>query len=100
MHGCMYHTQNQMVDVHDEKCTYQLQVSVAIPFLQMKINYNGTIQSHIWSKGPWLERHAISYSCASGLKVIEMNSSICMVNGQWEPDPSDITCTGNHSDTA
>jgi hypothetical protein len=54
-----------------------------------------TVHSH--TEGPWLEGHTISYSCASqGLKVTETNTSTCMDNGQWEPDPSDITCIGNH----
>ena len=54
-----------------------------------------TILRH--TEGPWIEGSIITYSCASGLKVAETNTSTCMDNGQWEPDPSDITCTGNHN---
>ena len=49
------------------------------------------------AEGPWLEGNTISYSCASGLKIAGANTSTCRDNGQWEPDPSDITCTGNHN---
>ena len=55
-----------------------------------------TILSHMHTDGPWLEGSTISYSCPSGLKIAGTNTSTCMDNGQWEPDPSDITCAGNH----
>ena len=51
------------------------------------------------TEGPWLEGNTISYSCPSGLKIAGTNTSTCMDNGQWEPHPSDITCTGNHNST-
>ena len=56
-----------------------------------------TILSHMHTDGPWLEGNIISYSCPSGLKIAGTNTSTCMDNGQWEPHPSDITCTGNHN---
>ena len=58
-----------------------------------------TILSH--TEGPWLQGYTVNYSCASGLKVTdETNSSTCMDDGRWEPDPSDITCTGKYTPAA
>ena len=54
-----------------------------------------TVLNH--TEGPWIEGSIIVYGCASDLKVTETNTSTCMDNGQWEPDPSDIICTGNHN---
>ena len=53
-----------------------------------------TILSH--TEGPWMEGNNITYSCTSDLMVTKINTSICMDNGQWEPDPTNITCTGNY----
>ena len=54
-----------------------------------------TFLSH--TEGPLIEGSNITYNCSPGLKVIESNMSTCMNNGQWEPDPMDITCTGNYT---
>ena len=48
-----------------------------------------TILSH--TEGPWIEGSIIAYGCTSDLRVPETNTSTCMDNGRWKPDPSDIT---------
>ena len=53
-----------------------------------------TFISH--TEGLLIEGSAVTYSCSPGLKVIESNKSTCMDNGQWEPDPLDVTCAGNN----
>ena len=53
-----------------------------------------TVLSH--TEGPLIEGNIVTYSCSPGLKIIESNVSTCMNNGQWEPNPLDITCTGKY----
>ena len=43
---------------------------------------------------PALEGENITFSCNDGLTLIGSNSSTCMENGRWEPDPREVNCTG------
>ena len=36
-----------------------------------------------------------TFSCPLGLEMTGPNSSICMENGEWEPDPREIACKGD-----
>jgi hypothetical protein len=42
---------------------------------------------------PALNGESIMFACASGLKLGGPNSSTCMGNGEWEPDPGKVNCT-------
>ena len=42
--------------------------------------------------GVALEGNIVSFSCSSGLVLTGPNSSICMRNGEWEPDPREVDC--------
>ena len=37
---------------------------------------------------------AVTLSCPTGLVLTEPNSSICMGNGEWEPNPREAKCKG------
>ena len=37
-----------------------------------------------------------TFSCPLGLELIGPNSSTCMQNGEWEPDPREVSCRGVH----
>ena len=39
-----------------------------------------------------VEGTTIKFSCPPGLVIIGPNSASCMKNGEWEPDPSGVTC--------
>ena len=46
---------------------------------------------------PALEGTNVTFQCDSpGLSFFldGPNSSVCKANGQWEPDPSELKCTG------
>ena len=43
---------------------------------------------------PALEGENIIFSCRDELTLIGPNSATCMENGEWEPDPSIVECTG------
>ena len=45
-------------------------------------------------EGPALKGGNIIFSCRDGLTLIGPNSATCMGNGEWEPDLSDVECTG------
>ena len=36
----------------------------------------------------------IQFSCLTGLVLTGPNLSICMGNGEWEPDPREAQCKG------
>jgi hypothetical protein len=41
-----------------------------------------------------VEGTTFTLSCPPGLVLIGPNSTICTKTGQWEPDPSELVCTG------
>ena len=43
---------------------------------------------------PALEGENITFTCNNGLILVGPNSSTCMGNGEWEPDPREVNCTG------
>ena len=44
---------------------------------------------------PALEGQNISFFCPSpGQAISGPNSSICMANGEWDPDPGEVECIG------
>ena len=45
---------------------------------------------------PVLEGENITFTCLSGAILNGPNSSICVENGEWEPDPGEVTCTHEH----
>ena len=36
----------------------------------------------------------VTFGCPLGLALTGPDSSTCMGNGEWEPDPGKVTCTG------
>jgi hypothetical protein len=45
---------------------------------------------------PALEGQAIMFICPRGQILNGSNSATCMGNGEWEPDPREVECTGKH----
>ena len=43
---------------------------------------------------PTLEGESVTFACPPGLINVGSNTSTCMKNGQWNPDPAIVTCTG------
>ena len=41
---------------------------------------------------PVLEGQIITYTCPTGWTLNGSNSSTCMRNGEWEPDPREVEC--------
>ena len=48
---------------------------------------------------PALEGQTITFTCPPGQILNESNSSTCRGNREWEPDPSEIECTGGMGTT-
>ena len=40
-----------------------------------------------------LEGENITFTCPTGTMLTESNMSICVENGEWEPDPRDVECS-------
>ena len=43
---------------------------------------------------PALEGQNITFACPPYQTLNGSNSSTCMGNGEWEPDPREVECTG------
>ena len=43
---------------------------------------------------PALEGQIITFTCPPGQILNGSNTSTCMGNGEWEPDPREVECTG------
>ena len=43
---------------------------------------------------PMIQHSSITYSCHPNYVLIGPNASICMGNGEWEPDPQNLECKG------
>ena len=43
---------------------------------------------------PAREGTNITFNCSSGLELVGPNTSTCMGNGKWEPDPKEVECRG------
>ena len=43
---------------------------------------------------PALEGQSITFACPPHQTLNGSNSSMCMGNGEWEPDPREVECTG------
>ena len=41
---------------------------------------------------PAFEGNRVIFTCLSGLMLNGSNSSTCMGNGEWEPDPREVDC--------
>ena len=46
---------------------------------------------------PALEGQTITFACPPYQTLNGSNSSTCMENGEWEPDPREVECTGKFS---
>ena len=44
--------------------------------------------------GPTLEGDSVTFGCLHGQIMVGSNTSTCMENGQWNPDPATATCKG------
>ena len=43
----------------------------------------------------WIEGQFITYTCPPGFELTGPNASVCMRNGEWEPDPREVDCIGD-----
>ena len=48
---------------------------------------------------PAIEGTNVSFSCPPGLVLTGPSVSMCMGNGEWEPDPSQVECNGKDRST-
>ena len=53
-----------------------------------------SVQVDFDDRQPALEGTAVSFSCPPGLMLNRPNMTICMENGEWEPDPREVKCQG------
>ena len=68
--------------------TLHLSASCTYPLLKQDIVHVGDYRE------PLLSGAAVSFSCPPGLALNGPNTTTCMENGEWEPDPSLVSCVG------
>ena len=61
------------------------------PKLLLTISNNSTSKIEAYNDLP-VEGSTVRFSCPPGLVLIGPNSAICLENGEWEPDPSQLMC--------
>ena len=47
-------------------------------------------------RNPAVEGTNVTFSCPRGLVLTGPNTSTCMRNGEWEPNPGEVKCLGSH----
>ena len=57
-----------------------------------QVNYSVIVTSYT---DPALPGRSVQFSCPPTLAMSGPNSSICMGNGEWVPDPWEVECTCN-----
>ena len=58
------------------------------------INYSEEFLRVIGYMIPAREGTNVTLSCSSGLELSGPNTSTCIRNGEWEPDPREAVCQG------
>ena len=43
---------------------------------------------------PLLSGKTITFTCPPGMELTGHNTTTCMENGEWEPDPREVICNG------
>ena len=51
---------------------------------------------HSADRDIFLEGTNVTFTCPPGLVLIGSDTSICMGNGEWEPNPNEVECKGEH----
>ena len=64
------------------------------PLKEETNDYDTSSVRVIGYSNPALEGTSIMFHCPSGLTLIGPMSTTCMENGEWEPDPVEVKCTG------
>ncbi len=50
--------------------------------------------THSTDSDELLEGANVTFSCPPGQVLVGHNTSICIGNGEWEPDPREVMCKG------
>ena len=66
------------------------------PDLLSTCGYSRPVPNLLDDHGLPIEDSTVRFSCPPGQVLTGPNSSICMGNGEWEPDPSGLICEGMH----
>jgi hypothetical protein len=78
-----YYTSNSIINAVTANCGAPLDGSASSVLV---MGYNDVA----------LEGSSVNFTCSSGLVLTGPNSSTCMEDGNWEPDPSRSACRNHH----
>ena len=54
------------------------------------------VVSGFQDRHPFIEGQSITYTCPTGFILTGSNMSVCTGNREWEPDPGQVDCIGDH----
>ena len=78
--------------MHLHACTLYIHYTVTCDNLPIQLFYRNVevvLESPIRVEGQF-----ITYTCPSGFVLTGPNVSVCVGNGEWEPDPREVACIG------
>ena len=68
------------MQLHVGKCSYPLVENLGVLVMEYS--------------DPILEGTSATFGCPPNLVLVGSNTSTCMENGQWNPDPANVACKG------
>ena len=77
---------------HTHTYTHTCTVTCDHPPTQL---FHGTVIVAMGSDSPPIEGQFIAYTCPLGFALTGPNMSVCMGNGEWEPDSGEVACIGD-----
>ena len=68
------------------------------PFDQLSLDDSESVLVQGYSNlGPVLEGIKVNFTCISEMELIGPNLMTCMGNGEWDPNPREVTCRSKGS---
>ena len=62
--------------------------------LQNNVSESIIVVSGLGNRKPSLEGESVKFTCPPKRVLTGPNSTRCMGNGEWEPDPREVICKG------
>ena len=71
-------------------------ITVACDYPPMQLLNHPVVTVSGSQDSPPIEGQFITYTCPPGFILTGPNASLCTGNREWEPDPGEVDCIGNH----
>ena len=82
------------LNINNEQLLYILSAKCEFPLHHLSATGGNSVQTTV-DRVPPLEGSNVTFSCPPAFVLVGANSSTCSNEGQWEPDPKEVSCKGN-----